>query len=108
MFKVAISANFTEALETLKERSKIVDSFLNDIDANKFKEVLGLVRKAMGETEEELTKRNLTKADIKLLVHSLIREIVVGPSWEIKCVISNFVKAGLKKDSLMKTLVGGV
>lgn len=96
--RINLSAGFITMLTEASPKSKIIEQLLSDMDLNKFKEFLGLVKKTVTESDEELLKRNFTSAEIDKLVQGLIGELVEGNSSDIKCIIHNFLKASAKKD----------
>lgn len=96
--RINLSPSFIAMLTEASPKSKIIEQLLSDMDLNKFKEFLGLVKKTVTESDEELLKRNFTSAEIDKLVQGLIGELVEGNSSDIKCIIHNFMKASAKKD----------
>jgi hypothetical protein len=99
MDRISLSKEFLAILTPLGPKCKIIEQLLADLDMNKFKEYLGMLKKLIAENEEELAKKNFTTKDIDAMVEGLIQELVSGPSIDIKCIVHNFIKAGAKKDA---------
>lgn len=97
MERIHLSTVFIDTLKVYASKSKIVEQLYNDMDMNKFKELLGLVKK--GSVEEEGSKNSqLTKEDLSVIVETLFKEMSVGTNAEIKCIIHNFIKSTVVRD----------
>src|SRR3990167_7669313 len=105
--RINLSPSFVTLLTEVSPNSKIIEQLVADMDLNKFKEFLGLVKKTVTETDEELAKRNLTSVEVDRLVQALISELVNGSTSDIKCIIHNFIKASAKKDAKFVQRVSG-
>lgn len=100
MDKISLSKNFHDLLIGLAPKNKIIDQLMSCMDLNKFKEFLGLVKKCIQQTDEDLAKTGLSRAEVEKTTEELIKEMVNGNSSEIKCIVHNFVKASAFKDPL--------
>lgn len=87
------------------DKSKIIEQLLSDMDLNKFKEYLGMIKKHLADTDETLAKSGFTRIDIERMIEGLISEMVLGKSADIKCILHNFLKASSKKDPLFQQRV---
>lgn len=106
MEKISLSETFFALLKDLATKNKIIDQLVECMDLNKFKEFLGLVKKCIQQTDEELAKTGLSRSEVEKVTEELIKEMVNGDSSEIKCIVHNFVKASAYKDPLFLQRVG--
>lgn len=100
MDRIALSEGFLAFLGNLTANNKIIEQLLEQMDLNKFKEFLGLIKKCIQDSDEELAKNGLSRSDVEKATELLIKEMVNGLSSEIKCIVHNFVKASALKDPL--------
>lgn len=100
---VSLSPQFISVLEKHQTKSKLIEQLVQDIDINKFKEVLGLVKVYVSGKEikasEQDSKESLGNEDVKQIIESLIIELYDGINNDIICIIHNFLKASIKRDS---------
>ena len=98
MDRISLSAGFVEVLRIYSPKSKIVEQLYQDMDINKFKEFLGLVKKNATEEDGAVKNNQLEAADLSVIIEVLIKEMSVGSNSEIKCIIHNFIKATTQRD----------
>lgn len=98
MDRISLSAGFVDILKVYSPKSKIIEQLHQDMDINKFKEFLGLVKKNATEEDGVAKNNQLEAADLSVIIEALIKEMSIGNNSEIKCIIHNFIKATTQRD----------